>query len=113
LFERYAGHPLHYSFDCGQAHFTILDNSGSDQMPAAELAFLESDLKAHAAQPLKLVILHRPSWIIDVAMRNPDFPLHRLAKQYGIQYVIAGHIHQMLHLELDGVTYVSLPSAGG
>lgn len=113
LFQQYAGHPLHYSFDYGQAHFTILDNSRSDQMPPAELAFLESDLKAHAAQPFKIVISHRPSWVIDVAMRNPDFPLHRLAKQYGVQYVIAGHIHQMLHLELDGVTYISLPSAGG
>jgi 3',5'-cyclic-AMP phosphodiesterase len=113
LFQQYAGHPPHYSFDYGQAHFTILDNSRSDQMPPAELAFLESDLKAHAAQPLKIVVSHRPSWIIDVAMRNPDFPLHQLAKQYGVQYVIAGHIHQMLHLELDGVTYVSLPSAGG
>ena len=46
-------------------------------------------------------------------MRNPDFPLRRLAKQYGVQYVIAGHVHQMLHLELDGVTYISLPSAAG
>ncbi len=113
LFQQYASHPLHYSFDYGQAHFTILDNSRSDQMPPAELEFLESDLKAHAAPPLKIVVSHRPSWVIDVAMRNPDFPLHRLAKQYGVQYIIAGHIHQMLHLELDGVTYVSLPSAGG
>jgi 3',5'-cyclic-AMP phosphodiesterase len=113
LYEHYAGHPLHYSFDYGQAHFTMLDNSRSDQVPPAELAFLESDLKAHAAQPLKFVISHRPSWVLDVAMRNSDFPLHRLARQYGVQYVVAGHIHQMLHLELDGITYISLPSAGG
>jgi Icc protein len=113
LYEKYSGHPLHYSFDYGNAHFTMLDNSRSDQLPPGELAFLESDLKAHAAQPVKFVVSHRPFWLLDVAMRNPDFPLRRLAKQYGVQYVIAGHVHQMLHLELDGVTYISLPSAGG
>lgn len=113
LYEKYSGHPLRYSFDYGNAHFTMLDNSRSDQLPPGELAFLESDLRAHAAQPMKFVVSHRPFWLLDVAMRNPDFPLRRLAKQYGVQYVIAGHVHQMLHLELDGVTYVSLPSAGG
>ena len=30
-----------------------------------------------------------------------------------MRYVIAGHIHQMLHFEVDGVTYLSMPSAGG
>jgi Icc protein len=113
LFEKYATHPVHYSFDYGQAHFTILDNSQSDDLPPQELAFLETDLKAHAAQPLKFIVSHRPSWLLNVAVKNPDFPLHQLAKKYGVQYVIAGHIHQMLHLQLEGVTYVSMVSSGG
>jgi hypothetical protein len=113
LFRQYAGHPPHYSFDYRQAHFTILDNSRSDELPAEELAFLESDLKAHAGQPLKMVVSHRPSWLVNVALRNPDFALHRLARRYGVQYVIAGHVHQMLRLELEGVTYISMASSGG
>lgn len=113
LYIKYSGRPLRYSFDHAQAHFTILDNSRADALSAADLAFLESDLKAHAAAPLKFVFMHRPSWIVNVALGNPDFPVHRLAKQYGVRYVIAGHIHQMLRLELDGVTYVSMPSSGG
>jgi Icc protein len=113
LFEKYAAHPVHYSFDYGQAHFTILDNSQSDELPPEELAFLEADLKAHAAQPLKFIVSHRPSWLLNIALKNPDFPLHQLAKKYGVQYVIAGHIHQMLHLQLEGVTYVSMVSSGG
>ena len=52
---------------------------------------------------MKFIVSHRPSWIVNVALRNPDFALHRLAKQYGVHYVIAGHIHQMLQLELEGV----------
>jgi len=113
LFQRYAAHPLHYSFDYGRAHFTILDNSRSEELPAQELAFLESDLKAHAGQSVKTIVMHRPSWIVDVALRNPNFALHQLARRYGVQYVVAGHVHQLLRLELEGVTYVSMPSSGG
>jgi hypothetical protein len=57
--------------------------------------------------------MHRPSWIIPVLLQNPDFPLHRLAKRWGVQYVIAGHLHQMLHFDLGGVTYLSMASSGG
>jgi len=113
LFVKYAHHPAHYGFDYGEAHFTILDNSRSDELPDQELAFLEADLKAHAAQPVKIIVSHRPSWLVNVALRNPEFALHRLARRYGVQYVIAGHIHQMLRLELEGVTYISMASSGG
>ena len=48
-----------------------------------------------------------------MALGNPDFALQRLARQYGVRYVIAGHLHQLLHFELQGVTYVSMVSSGG
>jgi 3',5'-cyclic-AMP phosphodiesterase len=112
-FEHYTKHPLHYSFDYQQAHFTILDNSRSDNFPAEELAYLEKDLQAHASQPVKFVVSHRPSWILQAVLRNPDFPLQRLAERYGVKYIIAGHIHQMLHFELNGVMYLSMASSGG
>jgi 3',5'-cyclic-AMP phosphodiesterase len=112
LFKQHAP-GLHYSFDYHQAHFTILDNSRSEGLSNQELGFLEADLKAHQAQPLKFVISHRPSWLLNVALQNPNFGLHQLAKRYGVHYVIAGHIHQMLHLELEGVDYVSMASSGG
>jgi 3',5'-cyclic-AMP phosphodiesterase len=113
LFRKYAGHPAHYSFDFEQAHFTVLDNSRSEELSTAELDYLESDLKAHAAAPVKLIFSHRPSWLMNVGFRNSDFRLHRLAKQYGVQYVVAGHIHQMLRFELEGVNYISVGSSGG
>jgi 3',5'-cyclic-AMP phosphodiesterase len=113
LFVRYAGHPAHYSFDYGPAHFTILDNSRSDELSPEEIRFLETDLKAHASQPLKFIVSHRPSWLFNAVAGHPDFPLHRLARQYGVQSVIAGHLHEMLHFRLEGVDYISVPSAGG
>src|ERR1019366_1551842 len=36
LFRRYAGREPHYSFDSGGAHFTVLDNSRSDEWPPGE-----------------------------------------------------------------------------
>ena len=91
----------------------MLDNSRSDGWPAGELAWLEADLRAHAAAPVKLVISHRPSWLLDAALGNTNGPLQKIAKQYGVCCVIAGHVHQLIHAEFDGVRYIALPSAGG
>ena len=112
-YEKYTRHPLHYSFDYRQAHFTILDNSRSDKLPAEEFAYLQKDLELHKNQPVKFIVSHRPSWILNAVLGNPAFPLHQLAKRYGVKYVIAGHIHQMLRFEVEGVTYLSMPSSGG
>ena len=119
LFQKHAARPpqaphlAHFSFDYLQAHFTILDNSRSDVFPPQELQFLETDLETHKAQPVKFIVSHRPSWLADAMFQNPQSRLHQLAKKYGVQYVIAGHLHQMLDVDLEGVTYLSMASAGG
>jgi len=112
-FQKHVRHAPHYGFDYEQAHFTVLDNSRSEQFSPDELKFLERDLQAHAAQPVKFIVSHRPSWLVDVMFANPNFAVHRLAQKYGVQYVIAGHVHEMLHVDLDGVMYLSMASAGG
>lgn len=113
LYRKYTGRALRYGFDYGQSHFTILDNSRANELSAGDLAFLEQDLKAHATAAAKFVVMHRPSWIVNAALGNGDFALHRIARQYGVRYVIAGHVHQMLRFDLDGITYLSMPSSGG
>jgi len=113
LFTEYAHRPPHYSFDYRQTHFTILDNSRTEQFSAEELAFLRKDLQEHAKQPLKFVVSHKPSWLIDAVMGNSDFAVQRIAKKYGVRFVVAGHLHEMLHADLDGVAYVSMASSGG
>jgi Icc protein len=113
LYVKHALHPAHYSFDYKQAHFTILDNSRADGLAPEELTFLEADLRAHAAQPIKVIVSHRPAWLIPVMLRDSHFALHELAKKYGVRYVLAGHVHQMMHFELDDITYISAPSSGG
>ena len=113
LFRQYAERAPHYSFDYGGAHFTVLDNSRSDQWPAGELAWLEGDLREHAAAPVKFVVSHRPSWLLDAALGSTNGPLHAIAKRYGVCCMVAGHVHQLIHAELEHVTYLALPSAGG
>ncbi len=113
LFTKYAGHPLHYSFDYAQAHFTILDNSRSDEPSPAELDFLDADLKAHNDQPMKFIVSHRPGWLLRAIVGDTNFRLQQIAKKYGARYVIAGHVHEMLHAQLEGIDYISMVSAGG
>jgi Icc protein len=113
LYREFSRRPLHYSFDVQQLHVTVLDNSLGDRLSAAEIRFLEDDLKSHSRQPLKLVVSHRPSWLIPVVLSDSNAPFHQLMRKYGVSYVIAGHIHQMLRFQLDGVSYLSMPSAGG
>jgi len=62
---------------------------------------------------VKFVVSHRPTWLFAVLLRNSNYPFHQILKKYGVNYVFAGHIHQILHFELDGVTYLDAPSAGG
>ena len=113
LYRKYSTRPLHYSFNYGTAHFTVLDTSRSDSLPAAEMDFLAADLAKHPDAAAKFIFMHRPSWVMDAALRNTAAPLHQLAKRYGVKWIVAGHVHQLIHAEVDGVTYFAAPSAGG
>jgi len=113
LYRKHSGRPLHYGFDFGQAHFTVLDDSRSDTLSGAEMEFLEADLKAHEGAAAKFIVMHRPSWIMDAALRNAAAPLQQAAKRHGVRWIVAGHVHQLIHTELEGVTYFAVPSAGG
>ncbi|MFL6449126.1 MAG: metallophosphoesterase family protein [Bryobacteraceae bacterium] len=113
LYKRYTARALHYSFTYKQAHFTILNNSETDSLSPEEIAYLKRDLQANASRPLKFVFFHRPSWLLHALLKSPNSPLHQLALQYGVQYVITGHLHEMLHFELGPVTYLSMASSGG
>lgn len=112
LFERETGRPPSYSFSFQSAHFTVLDNSGSPLLSEAQIRFLEEDLKANRDRSPKFVFLHQPFWIPFVVLGSGEFPLHRLARRYGVNYVVSGHGHQLLRMARDGVTYLEVGSSG-
>jgi len=113
LYVKYSGRPLHYGFDYAQVHFTVLDDSRSDALSPGEMEFLERDLAAHQGAAAKFVVMHRPSWILDAALGNTQALLQQLVRRHGVRWIVAGHVHQLIHAEVDGVTYFAAPSAGG
>jgi len=112
LFERETGRPPTYSFDYQNAHFVVLDNSRSWELAPDQLQFLEDDLKRNRTRDPKFVFFHQPFWILPVKLRSRSFELDRLAREYGVDYVISGHGHQFVRLELDGIAYVEIGSSG-
>lgn len=113
LYEKETKRPSFYSFDWQDAHFTVLDNSRTADLSAAQLQFLEEDLEKNKAKSPKFVFFHKPYWIALVSVGNLDFPLHKIAKKYGVEHVISGHGHQFVRMVRDGVAYMEVGSSGG
>jgi hypothetical protein len=82
-------------------------------LSAAELQFLESDLAQNEARHPKFVFFHKPFWIPLVRVGSGEFALHKLAKKYGVDYIVSGHGHTFMRLPFDGVVYMEVGSSGG
>ncbi|HEY3400110.1 MAG TPA: metallophosphoesterase [Geothrix sp.] len=85
-----------YSFDYGKVHWTVLDsNVYTDWGSPVMKAWLEADLKAAQGATWRIVALHHPlfqssrSHMDDQWMR----PISPLLEQYGVDLVLAGHVH--------------------
>ncbi len=113
IWRQQTGHPPQYGFDFRGIHVTVLDNSRSEGLDAEQMAFLESDLAAHAAQSPKFIFFHRPFWLLPVKFQNGNFALHRMARKYSVGFVISGHTHEFDRSEYDGVQYIVVGSSGG
>ncbi len=114
LYEKYTGHPAFYSFNYQQAHFTILDNSRTENLSDDQMNFLERDLEQNRSRAPKFVFFHRPTvWLIPLKFQSGDFGLHQMARKYGVTAVISGHTHQFARIDRDSIVYLSVPSSGG
>ena len=113
LYEKESRRKLYYSFNYQDAHFTVLDTSIPRELTADQLEFLEKDLEANKDRDPKFVIFHHPFWLSLVAEGATDFPLHRLAKKYGVDHIISGHGHTFVRIVHDGIPYMEVGSSGG
>lgn len=114
LYEKYTGRAPFYSFNYQDAHFTVLDNSRSENLGDDQMKFLQRDLEQNRGRNPKFVFFHRPAlWLIPLKFQSGEFALHQLARKYGIAMVVSGHTHQFLRLERDGVVYLNAGSSGG
>jgi UDP-2,3-diacylglucosamine pyrophosphatase LpxH len=113
IYVRETKYKTHYSFDYQDAHFTVLDNSRSSDLDETQLKFLEDDLKANRERNPKFIVFHKPFWIGAIDRLGSEFPLHRIAKQYGVAHVVSGHVHRFVRRERDGIAYMEVGSSGG
>jgi 3',5'-cyclic AMP phosphodiesterase CpdA len=113
VYKKETARPNFYSFNYQDAHFTVLDNSRTLDLTDSQLKFLEQDLQANQDRRPKFVFFHKPYWIAFLKLGSGEFPLHQLARKYGVSYVISGHGHQFVRLTRDGVVYMEVGSSGG
>lgn len=100
------------SFDHGDCHFVLLDNTEQERwgyVGPAQLAWLKADLEATKARSV-FVFLHFPVWEPErVAPKYYEFwlqTLHPLFRESRVRAVFAGHFHSYGPTrEFDGIRY--------
>jgi predicted phosphodiesterase len=113
IYEQETRRPSYYSFNYQDAHFTVLDNSRTVDLSAVQLEFLEKDLEANKERRPKFIFFHKPFWILPLKLGSGEFPLHEIAKKYGVGHIISGHGHQFVRMVRDGIVYMEVGSSGG
>ncbi len=116
-FENYFG-PEHYSYDCGQAHYIVLnDNFYSGYginyigyVPERTFKWLEQDLAGVSKDKIVFVFFHIPSSMttdIASARRSPMSNVrqfHAMFEGYNTHF-ISGHMHTNRNLEYSDSLY--------
>ncbi len=103
---------FYQSFDYGNCHFTLLDNTENERwgyLGPDQLDWLERDLNSTSAR-LVFVFLHFPIWEPEgLAPEYHEFwaqKLHPLFKQHRVRAVFGGHYHTYGPTrEFDGIRY--------
>ena len=113
IYEKETGHPAFYGFNYQDAHFTVLDNSETENLSDQQMEFLQRDLEQNKARDPKFVLFHKPFWLIPVKFQSSQFPFHQLIKKYGVRYVVSGHGHEFVRAVDDGIVYIEAGSSGG
>src|SRR5262245_18766278 len=107
----------YYSFDWGNAHFTVLD---SDLLPDSadwneEVKWLEADLKQHQGTAFRFVAAHHPP-MTAVARRQEDNAhmkaLISMFEKYHVSAGLFGHDHNYQHYSRQGIHYVTTGGGG-
>ena len=115
LWRERSGKATYYSFDFGGDHYTVLDTSRWDNartLPQAMLEWLAVDLAQAQGARYRVVVMHRPYWLAASLGGEPN-PLMKLFEVNRVNLVLSGHVHFYCRKEINGITYISVPSSGG
>jgi 3',5'-cyclic AMP phosphodiesterase CpdA len=116
-FRKYCG-PDYYWFSWGNSAFVVF-NDAQSTIPEDQFRWLETTLlKLRGRFTHIFVFMHVPSFD-PRAGKSYSLPemigkrFMRLMKRFRVDYVFSGHIHCYSREVINGVTYISTPSAGG
>lgn len=115
VFREETGREPNYSFDVGEVHFTILDNSRPEefgQFPPEQVEWLRADLAKAASARHRFVFMHKPFWYACLE-KNQEDKLHQVLREGKATRVFTGHYHGFCYREIDGLPYHLCGSVGG
>jgi len=107
--------PEWYSFECGDAHITVLDsNDWVGKNLDVETAWLENDLAS--AQGWTFVAFHHPPFSSNERLWGGDLELRRewvpVFERCGVAAVFSGHTHAYERYSVNGTEYFVIPCGG-
>lgn len=121
LYQEILGRPLYYSFNHKGCHFVFLSTEIKGEtggIYGEQLEWLREDLMTNSNATLTFVFLHRPVWPVGPHMSdsfqnetNKQIVVS-LFKEYGVDYVFAGHEHLFDYSEHDGIVQIITGGAG-
>jgi 3',5'-cyclic AMP phosphodiesterase CpdA len=109
--DSFAGHR---SIDLDDLHVVLTDTS-ADQFDAADAAWLEADLAAHAGRPTAIAIHHPPFetgiwWMDCVGLRGAERFEAVVRQNPQVRHVMSGHVHRPITTGWAGCLVTVCPS---
>lgn len=132
FWQTYFG-PLYYSFDYGNYHFTAINSydapaplrscllfiplNWGGYISDLQLHWIETDFASHQNQSLFVFLHHNPLWeTLNESFTGLSYlnrkELQILAKTYGVEMVLAGHIHQDSVQVVNETVYLTTTTPG-
>ena len=112
---------LYYSFDYGNAHYTVIDTCNDFETGTEQNDWIRADLEWANNDPdirWKFLYFHHPPFssslvgIGDTRQRVAREYIPGIAEEYGVDIVFAGHQHSYERSYKDGVYYIVTGNGG-
>ncbi|UCF70724.1 MAG: hypothetical protein JSW49_00135 [candidate division WOR-3 bacterium] len=116
IFENETGCKRYYSFDKGNCHIVVLDNSMTAWAPMPEVdtlqyAWLVSDLERNKHAGHIFIFFNTPFYLTALSSGQPSTFVD-LCLEYRIRAVFNGGLGSYMYLNEDGIDYIAVGSSG-
>jgi hypothetical protein len=115
-FQEGKDYPLRYSFTMGPALFVFLDATTVGPLGSDQLKWIDRELRAGAAHPVKVVVGHVPLYAFAQGVESEilrDAALERLLIDRGVDLFVTGHHHAFYPGRRSGLRLVGAGCLGG